>query len=265
VPVAFSPPFSLEVAVDTTICTLKDLLHQHHPMQPLADDQRLIYQGRQRQDNEALSDIIKDDWDAEHVFHLVLRSGKYDVATACSAAASHELPLETGAKGSIVSDAELPASEPLLVYVPHTGQTLMVDPSQCFFVNGLPYVNLNAIEHPPSGTPQIAAVHPEPPASLPQQQMRSVNWIWLVTKMAFFSVLFSQNASTARVVLINLIVVVIFLFQAKLIRFRVPVAASSTSASAAATQLPVESIPLRIFRELKNVFVPLFSSLIPSV
>ncbi|KAF0447595.1 homocysteine-responsive endoplasmic reticulum-resident ubiquitin-like domain member 2 protein [Gigaspora margarita] len=191
--------FSILTSLDSSVLTLKRAIFETHPTKPNVRDQRLIYRGRPS--------------------------------------------FQTSAETTSTTNARIatPLTEHTHTYLqqqysinPQQQQDVLVNQNfypfwQYYYVmiNGMPYIvpihypYRYMYPYPYVPTPQIGvqaqqpliAQIPEPQQDAAARNQRRAATLWLIVKLGFLVYIFSQNASTERMILLYFMAFVIFLHQ----------------------------------------------------
>ena len=71
------PDITLHLHPSTTIEQCKHIISSDHPFKPEVTKQRILFGGKLLQNEQILSDLIKDKQSREFTFHLMIFSKKY--------------------------------------------------------------------------------------------------------------------------------------------------------------------------------------------
>ena len=263
IPQPFSPHFTLDVDICTSIEDLKTLLQLKHPLHPESTDQKLIFQGQMLKDDQIISEIVSGTESV--VFHLVLTNEKYQSKPQPIS----EVQEEQKNVENVIEDKPFSSStdiiekeeivdlhrEPFLAFIPHTGQTMLVDPAHCIFVNGMAYLNIEASKVQIEATAEPIAESAPP---TPEPQRRNFSMLWFIAKLVMFVAIFSQNGGFVRLGL--LLVISLAIVVSRFISVRIPPASIENDGTADENN----GILYRAFKEMRNLLLPFISSLIPA-
>ncbi|CAG8621001.1 25456_t:CDS:2 [Gigaspora rosea] len=176
--------FSILTSLDSSVLTLKRAIFETHPTKPNVRDQRLIYRGRVLNDSDTIINVLRSELATDQIFHLVV-------------------------KPSLQTSAETTSTTNARIATPLTGQSFGTTGLNDFAQQppnlNMPYF-VPPSEHPHTYLQQINPQQqhdiPEPQQDAAARNQRRAATLWLIVKLGFLVYIFSQNASTERMILL---------------------------------------------------------------
>ncbi|CAG8587240.1 21981_t:CDS:2 [Dentiscutata erythropus] len=196
--------FSILTSLDSSVLTLKRTIFETHPTKPNVRDQRLIYRGRVLNDSDTIINVLRSELATDQIFHLVVKpsfqtSAETTIARSTSTTTNARIatPLTDQSFGTtgLTDFAQQP---------PNLNMPYFVPPSEHAHTYLQQQYSIN---------PQQQHDVPEPRQDAAARNQRRAATLWLIVKLGFLVYIFSQNASTERMILLYFMAFVIFLHQ----------------------------------------------------